>query len=34
VSASRLRGARKAGIPNYLEPCDPTLRERAPKGND
>jgi bifunctional non-homologous end joining protein LigD len=34
VSVSRLRGARKAAIPKYIEPCDPTLRERAPKGNE
>src|SRR4051794_8604037 len=29
VSVSRVRGARKAAIPSYIEPCDPTLRERA-----
>src|SRR3954453_11501095 len=34
VSASRVRGARKAAIPGYVDPCDPTLRAHAPKGND
>jgi bifunctional non-homologous end joining protein LigD len=34
VSVSRVRGARKAAIPNYVEPCDPALREHAPKGSD
>src|SRR4051794_8588368 len=34
VSVSRMRGARKAAIPGYLQPCDPTLQEHAPKGND
>jgi bifunctional non-homologous end joining protein LigD len=34
VSVSRLRGSRKAAIPDYVESCDPTLRGRAPKGND
>ena len=34
VSASRVRGARKAAIPGYIDPCDPTLREHAPKGDD
>src|SRR6195952_2236981 len=33
VSASRLRGARKAALPGYIEPCDPTLRQHAPKGD-
>src|SRR5947209_9843383 len=32
LSVSRLAGARKTGIPDYIEPCDPTLRERAPDG--
>src|SRR3979411_1226414 len=32
LSVSRLAGARKTGIPDYIEPCDPTLRERAPEG--
>src|SRR3954447_7756102 len=34
VSVSRVRGARKAAIPGYVEPCDPTLRAHAPKGSD
>jgi bifunctional non-homologous end joining protein LigD len=34
VSVSRVRGARKAAIPGYVEPCDPTLRLHAPKGGD
>ena len=34
VSVSRVRGARKAAIPGYIEPCDPTLRLHAPKGSD
>jgi bifunctional non-homologous end joining protein LigD len=29
---SRVAGARKTAIPHYIEPCDPTLRERAPEG--
>ena len=29
-----MRGARKAAIPGYIDPCDPTLREHAPKGDD
>jgi bifunctional non-homologous end joining protein LigD len=31
-SAARVPGARKTPIPAYIEPCDPTLRERAPEG--
>ncbi|MGY3564208.1 bifunctional non-homologous end joining protein LigD [Bradyrhizobium sp. USDA 4463] len=31
---SRVAGARKAAIPGYVEPCDPTLREHAPRGRD
>src|SRR3954470_4455729 len=31
-SFSRVPGARKSAIPPYIEPCDPTLRERAPQG--
>ncbi|QQO19134.1 DNA ligase D [Bradyrhizobium diazoefficiens] len=27
-------GARKAAIPDYIEPCDPTLRESPPRGAD
>jgi len=27
-------GARKAEFPTYIEPCDPTLRQRAPAGED
>lgn len=29
---SRVAGARKAAIPSYIEPCDPTLRETPPRG--
>src|SRR5436305_4679612 len=29
-----LRGARKAEFPAFIEPCDPTLRQRAPAGGD
>lgn len=29
---SGVAGARKAAIPGYIEPCDPTLRERPPQG--
>src|SRR3954465_8984411 len=32
ISLSRVRGARKTAIPDYIEPCDPTLREHAPTG--
>ncbi|MGL3104788.1 DNA ligase D [Bradyrhizobium sp. BR 1432] len=28
---SRVAGARKAAIPGYIEPCDPTLREKPPR---
>ena len=31
---SRVAGARKAAIPGYIEPCDPTLRESPPRGAD
>jgi bifunctional non-homologous end joining protein LigD len=31
---SRVPGARKAPIPGYLEPCDPTLQENAPHGKE
>src|SRR4051812_9032449 len=31
---SRIQGARKASIPGYIEPCDPTLRENPPHGDD
>jgi bifunctional non-homologous end joining protein LigD len=34
VSVSRVRGARRAAIPGYIEPCDPALRAHAPKGSD
>jgi bifunctional non-homologous end joining protein LigD len=30
----RVRGARKIAIPGYIEPCDPTLRENPPHGED
>src|ERR1044072_5488061 len=33
-SVARVPGARKTAIPAYIEPCDPTLRERAPQGDD
>jgi bifunctional non-homologous end joining protein LigD len=29
---SRVDGSRKAAIPGYIEPCDPTLRESPPRG--
>ncbi|WP_407154908.1 DNA ligase D [Bradyrhizobium sp. STM 3557] len=29
---SRVGGVRKAAIPGYIEPCDPTLRENPPRG--
>ena len=31
-SVSRIPGARESASPAYIEPCDPTLRERAPGG--
>src|SRR3954467_3958176 len=31
-SVARVPGARNTAIPRYIEPCDPTLRERAPQG--
>src|SRR3954451_18756601 len=31
---ARVPGARKTAIPAYIEPCDPTLRERAPQGDE
>src|SRR5215217_7177787 len=34
VSVSRVRGVRKTAIPDYIQPCDPTLRENAPEGED
>src|SRR4051795_4878829 len=34
VSLSRVPGARKAAIAHFIEPCDPTLRERAPQGGE
>src|SRR3954466_993082 len=33
-SVSRVPGTRKSAIPAYIEPCDPTLRERAPQGRE
>src|SRR3954454_14275896 len=33
-SVARVPGARKSPIPAYIEPCDPTLRERAPRGEE
>ncbi len=32
LSVSHVQGARKAGFPDYIEPCDPMLRERPPTG--
>jgi len=29
-----LKGARKAEFPTFIEPCDPSLRQRAPTGDD
>src|SRR5437764_4196900 len=29
-----LRGARKTEFPAFIEPCDPSLRQRAPAGDD
>jgi bifunctional non-homologous end joining protein LigD len=29
-----VRGARKAEFPDFIKPCDPTLRQRAPAGDD
>src|SRR5215212_207412 len=29
-----LKGARKAEFPTFIEPCDPSLRERAPAGDN
>ncbi|MFC7700849.1 DNA ligase D [Bradyrhizobium sp. GCM10028915] len=31
---SRVHGAIKVAIPGYIEPCDPTLREQPPRGED
>jgi bifunctional non-homologous end joining protein LigD len=31
---SRVHGAIKVAIPGYIEPCDPTLREKPPRGGD
>ncbi|MCK1420272.1 DNA ligase D [Bradyrhizobium sp. 182] len=31
---SRVHGAIKAAVPGYIEPCDPTLREKPPRGED
>src|SRR3954464_15287482 len=31
---SRVHGAIRAAIPGYIEPCDPTLREKPPRGED
>jgi bifunctional non-homologous end joining protein LigD len=33
-SVARVQGARKRAIPDYIEPCDPTLREHPPRGED
>src|SRR2546423_15346587 len=30
----RLAAVRKAPMPGFIEPCDPTLHERAPVGTD
>jgi bifunctional non-homologous end joining protein LigD len=34
INASRLPGAKRASKPGFIEPCDPTLKERAPSGQD
>ncbi|MGY4408733.1 DNA ligase D-like protein (predicted ligase) [Bradyrhizobium sp. LB7.1] len=31
---SRVHGGLKVAIPGYIEPCDPTLREKPPRGED
>ena len=31
---SRVHGAIKVAIPGYIEPCDPTLREKPPRGEE
>src|SRR5436305_12141613 len=33
-SVSRVPGARESAALPYIEPCDPTLGERAPEGGD
>lgn len=33
LTVSRLPGAKKAAHPSFIQPCDPTLRERPPAGN-
>ena len=32
-SARRIPGAKRAPVPGFITPCDPTLRERAPDGS-
>src|SRR3954464_196014 len=34
LRVSRVHGAIRAAIPGYIEPCDPTLREKPPRGDD
>jgi hypothetical protein len=34
ASPARIPGARRTELPRYIEPCDPTLREQAPRGSD
>lgn len=34
VSLARLSGAREARFPAFVEPCDPTIREHAPPGEN
>ncbi|UPJ44234.1 DNA ligase D [Bradyrhizobium sp. 40] len=34
LGVSRVHGAVKAAVPGYIEPCDPTLREKPPRGED
>ena len=34
ISLARLRGARKRPFPSFVEPCDPTLRDHAPVGEE
>src|SRR5436305_11482556 len=34
LSVAPVAGARAAPFPGFLKPCDPTLRERPPTGDD
>src|SRR5438477_936926 len=33
-AVAAIPGARRVAFPGFIEPCDPTLREQAPKGPD